>query len=178
MPVTDAVLYIHGTGTGQGPVTNTAGVLGDNIFQTTTVANEYSNLELDFGSNLSGSSVYPYLPAFPSLNEKGYTFPPEVVGDGGVELGLHLIVGTACTGTGFTGGVVNVLSNSTTAATSIIASRTLTSAQLGTAGLHYFVPVNFVAVLEFLRCNFVPSSAAGAAGTGIVWFGPKTGGEQ
>ena len=161
MPVTDAVAYLHGTGTSvSGPITSTAnaasscGISGTTLTVTTLTTGQivvgqsvngvgvtagtfitalgtgiglgagttytvnisqtvsggtamtfgpntlgdaltgnaqYSNLELDFGAPNSGAS-YPYLPAFPSLTEKGYTFPPEVVGDGGVEMGIHLVV--------------------------------------------------------------------------------------
>lgn len=68
MPQTDSIQWIHGT-----PSTPS------NIFSSTS---QQSDNELDFGAPATGGS-YPYLPEFPSLTEKGYTFPPEVVGNGG-----------------------------------------------------------------------------------------------
>src|SRR6185312_11053578 len=92
MPQTDAVAYLHGSGTSAfGPVTNNGGVYGDAIC---AAGSQYSNLELDFGAPSSGAN-YPWLTEFPSLTEKGYTFPPEVVGQGGVQFGIHIIVGQA-----------------------------------------------------------------------------------
>jgi hypothetical protein len=143
---------------------------------------QYSNLELDFGAPLTGNA-YPYLPAFPSLAEKGYTFPPEVVGDGGVEFGVHLIVTAPMLTAATTSVAFSVLTSSATAAligtpTNIIAARTLSAAQLGVIGAHYFIPVPGASVLEFLR--WYAANAGGAATTGylVSWFGPKTGGEQ
>lgn len=165
MPVTDAIQWLHGT-----PTTPS------NIFSSYPGV-EYSDNELDFGAPNSGAT-YPYLPQFPSAAEKGYVFPPEVVGDGGVELGLHLIISTAVAPGTMTAGTVNVLSAATTAATTVIASRPFTLAQLAIAGAHYFIPVSGVSVLEFLRCDFAATTAAASSGTGVAWFGPKTGGEQ
>jgi len=176
MPQTDAVAYIHGTGASVGPITGIGTtVVGDPIFQSTT--STYSNLELDFGAPASGSA-YPYLPAFPSLTEKGYSFPPEILGDGGVEQGVHLIIGQAVSGGSITSGTINVTSSAASSATAIVASRNFTSGQLGTSGAHYFIPVSGPAVLEFLRCAFVPNTGAAGSGTGVAWYGPKTGGEQ
>jgi hypothetical protein len=247
MPVTDALLYVHGGGaTGLGPITTTpnvassgsqsgtvltvtnlttgqfqvgqtvigAGVPANTVITalgsgigtagtymvstSATVAPEaitaipntlgdvlgtasgYSNIELDFGAPNTGGT-YPYLTQFPSLSEKGYTFPPEVVGDGGVELGLHIVVNgvfnnltsinfQVCT-SATTGAAYNVSPNP-------IASRTLTLAQLQIPGAHYFIPVNFASVLEFLRFYAALTGTAATAGTVIAWFGPKTGGEM
>ena len=252
MPVTDAVAYVHGTGTSaSGPLTSTAksftgsiattGVLtitagaagaellvgdiltGANIATTTpcvvtsitgiTAANgvgtyvvsapqlstsatilatpaligdlicvgvtsQVSNLELDFGAPNTGAS-YPWLPQFPSLAEKGYTFPPEVVGNGGVDWGLHILITGPVYGNSLTSIKFDVESNSTTQATTVIASRTLTIAQLQVAGAHYYVPVSGAAVLEFLRFNATNAPANnGYVGSIVAWFGPKTGGEQ
>ena len=252
MPVTDAVAYVHGTGTSaSGPLTSTAksftgsiattGVLtitagaagaellvgdtlsGANIATTTpcivtgitaiTAANgvgtytvsapqlstsstitatpaligdlicvgatsQVSNLELDFGAPNTGAS-YPWLPQFPSLTEKGYTFPPEVVGNGGIEWGLHLLITGPVYGNSVTSIKFDVESNSTTQATTVIASRTLTIAQLQVAGAHYYVPVSGAAVLEFLRFNATNAPANnGYVGSLVAWFGPKVGGEQ
>lgn len=138
-----------------------------------------SNLELDFGAPASGGS-YPYLPEFPSYTEKGYTFPPEVVGDGGVEMGLHIVMTGPFYGAATLATVrVDVQTAATTAATTIIASRTFTIAQLQVQGAHYFIPVSMAAVLQFLRFNWTHAAAVnGYVGSIIAWFGPKTGGEQ
>jgi hypothetical protein len=252
MPVTDALLYLHGSGASAfGPITTTKKVFNGTIVGTTLTVNsgtsgnllvgdvisgvgvsantiitaigtltavlglgtytvsvsqavgpvamtatpdlqgdligvggaaQESNLELDFGPPVTGLA-YPWLPAFPSLAEKAYTFPPEVVGDGGIEMGLHiLITGPISPGSGNTGGArVDVQSNATTGATSVIASRTFTQAQLAVAGAHYFIPVNLVAVLEFLRflwTNLATAATVNFTGSIVAWFGPKTGGEQ
>jgi hypothetical protein len=160
----------------QQAMTTTPNTLGD-VWGTAT---GYSLAELDFGAPNTGAS-YPYIAQFPSLTEKGYTFPPEIVGDGGVEAGLHIVV------TGYTDNLTSlkfdVCTSSTTNALvgsspNPIASRTLTLAQLQVVGAHYFVPVNFAAVLEFLRVSMTLTGTAATAGAGIMWFGPKTGGEQ
>lgn len=170
MPLTDAVLYVHGTGTtAYGAITLSAGVYGDALC---AAGSQYSNLELDFGTGAGGGPV-----GFPSTTEKGYTFPPEVVGDGGVEFGLHIQVCQVFNT--LTSILFNVVTAATTAATTpIIAARSLTLAQLAVAGAHYFIPVNFAAVLEFLRFDAVLTGSDPTTGTIIAWFGPKTGGEQ
>jgi hypothetical protein len=173
MPVTDALAYFHGTGSSQGPLSVSAGVYGDTLCYS---GSQYSNLEIDFGPPLTGSA-YPYLPAFPSLTEKTYTSPPEVVGDGGVELGVHIVVGSAFNT--LTSILFNVVTAATTAATTpIIAARSLTLAQLEVLGAHYFIPVNGAAVLEFLRWDAVLTGSDPTTGTIVSWWGPKTGGEQ
>ena len=253
MPVTDAVAYVHGTGTSSsGPLTSTAksftgsiattGVLtitagaagaellvgdiltGANIATTTpcvvtsitgiTAANgvgtyvvsapqlstsatilaspaligdlicvgvtsQVSNLELDFGAPNTGAS-YPWVPQFPSLTEKGYTFPPEVVGAGGVDWGLHVVVTGPVYGNSLTSITFNVESGATTESTTVIASRLLTIAQLQVAGGHYFISLSGNSgVLEFLRFNAVNAPANnGYVGSIVAWFGPRTGGEQ
>lgn len=160
MPYSDAVAYLHGSGTSSGPLTSTANTLTGvsqsgttltytvatgqvivgqtytlagggyttqnvtiiailsggggtgtatvNISQTVTTTtatgypaivgdawlaagSQYSNLELDFGAPNAGLA-YPWLTEFPSLTEKGYTFPPEVVGEGGTQFGIHILV--------------------------------------------------------------------------------------
>lgn len=176
MPVMDALGYIHGTGSsGQGPITNLGlATMGDTIFQT---ASGFTNLELDFGAPSAGTS-YPYLPEFPSLNEKGYTNPPEVVGQGGVTFGIHMVIGQAVAGGSLTSGTVNVCSSAASGASAVIASRNFTSGQLGVSGAHYFIPVNGVAVLEFLRAQLVANGGAAGSGTGVLWYGPATGGDQ
>lgn len=247
MPVTDALPYVHGSGTSAyGPITTTANVVASgsqagNVLTVTTItsgqiqvgqtvsgvgvlpgtvvtgygtgsgtagtylvstsstiapealtftpntlgdaigaASGYSNIELDFGAPNTGAT-YPFLPQFPSLTEKTYTFPPEIVGDGGVELGLHIVI------TGYFNNMTSLKFDvCTSAATAAlvgsspnpIASRTLTLAQMQIPGAHYFIPVNFASVLEFLRFYCTLTGTAPTAGTIIAWFGPKTGGEQ
>lgn len=161
MPVTDALAWVHGSPTAP------AAFL--------TAGSAYSTNELDFGAPVAGTS-YPWIETFPSATEKGYTFPPEVVGNGGVDWGLHFVVGTAFdTLTSIT---LEAVSNSTTNATTVIASRPLTLAQLAIAGAHYYVPLNGVPVLEFLRAHATLTGSNNVAGTCMMWFGPKTGGEQ
>lgn len=176
MPITDVLAYVHGTGTSAyGPPTNTAGVYGDALC---AAGSQYSNLELDFGAPLSGSA-YPYLPAFPSLTEKGYTSPPEVMGDGGISFGLNITVGQSfntLTSINF-----EVCTSATTAALvgsapNPIAARTLTLAQL-VAGASFFIPVNPVACLEFLRFYASLTGSDPTTGTVLAWFGPKSGGQ-
>lgn len=248
MPVTDALLYVHGGGTsGLGPITSTANVVGSGsqtgttltittvtsgqfgvgqtvngsgvlpntvitalgsgsgtagtyvVSTSTTIAptavftmtpntlgdaigtaSGYSNIEIDFGAPSTGAS-YPYLSEFPSLTEKTYTFPAEVVGNGGVDWGLHIVV------SGYVNNLTSinfeVVTSATTAAlfnagNNPIAARTLTLAQLQVVGAHYYVPLAGAAVLEFLRAYMVLSGTAATAGTAVMWFGPKTGGEQ
>ena len=141
---------------------------------------QYSNLELDFGAPNTGAG-YPYLPQFPSLTEKTYTNPPEVIGFGGVELGFHVVVGSAfnlltsinfevCTFAA-TGATYNSGSNP-------IAARTLTLAQLSIAGAHYFISCSGAPVLEFLRWYAALTGTDPTTGTIISWFGPRTGGEM
>lgn len=247
MPVSDAVLYFHGSGsTAFGPVTTTANAFTAAISGTTmtvsavasgqlavgqqvtgagitantfitalgsgagltgtytvnnsqTVSSEamtalpvtygdlycaagsqYSNLELDFGAPSSGAS-YPFLPEFPSLTQKGYTFPAEVVGQGGVQMGVHIII-TAPTNL-LTSVNFEVVTSSATAALfsaspNPIAARTLTLAQLQVAGAHYFIPVIGSSVLEFLRVYFALTGTDPTIGTIAVYWGPQQGGEQ
>jgi hypothetical protein len=98
-------------------------------------------------------------------------------------MGLHIIItGPIYPGSGNTGGArVDVQSDLTTAATTVIASRTLTAAQLAVAGAHYYIPVPLVAVKEFLRflwTNLATAATVNFTGSIIAWFGPRTGGEQ
>ena len=164
MPVTDAIAWLHGT-----PTTPS------DVFDSTT--SDYSDNELDFGPYAAGTAT-PYLPEFPSRVEKGYTFPPEVPGNGGVEMGVHIVIGAAIVPGSATAGTVNVTSAATASSTAIIATRTLTLAQLAVAGAHYFIPVNMVQVLRYLRCNFIGVTDVVTSGTAYAWFGPKTGGEM
>jgi len=141
---------------------------------------QYCNLELDFGAPNAGAA-YPWLPQFPSLTEKGYTNPPEVVGYGGTEYGVHIVVESpfnTLTSINF-----EVCTSATTAATfngtpGTIASRSLTLAQLEVVGAHYFIPVPQSAVLEFLRWYAALTGSDPTLGTLVSWWGPRTGGEM
>lgn len=141
---------------------------------------QYSALELDFGAPNSGAA-YPWLPQFPSLTEKGYTFPPEVVGAGGFEFGLHIIVCSpfnTLTSVNFevcTSAATAALFN---ASPNPIASRVLTLAQLQVSGAHYFIPVSPASVLEFLRFYGAVTGSNPTLGTIVAYFGPRLGGEQ
>lgn len=174
MPVTDAVLYVHGTGTSAyGPISLSGTTYGDAFGAS---GSQYSNLELDFGTPGTGSPLN-----FPSYTEKAYTTPPENVGASVVQFGLHIQVMSAfntLTSINF-----QVCTSSATAALfnsspNPIAARTLTLAQLGVLGAHYFIPVNFGSVLEFLRFYGAVTGSNPTTGTIIAWFGPPTGGEQ
>lgn len=148
-------------------------IIGDVLCQG---GSQYSNLELDFGAPATGL-VYPGLPQFPSLTEKGYTFPPEFPGGGGYEVGVHIVV-TSPFNT-LTSILFNVVTAATASATTpIIAGRSLTLAQLDVVGAHYFIPVMGFAVLEFLRWDAVLTGSDPTLGTLVSWWGPKTGGEQ
>lgn len=249
MPVTDALLYVHGGGaTGLGAITSTANTASSGsqagtiltistystgqfqpgqqvtitggpannfitafgsgsgtagtyvVSQSSTVApgsaitavpntigdpigtagSAYSNIEIDFGAP-SSASTFPYFAQFPSLTEKTYTFPPEIVGSGGVDWGLHIIVGGEFNN--LTSINFEVCTSATTAAlfnaaNNPIAARTLTLAQLQISGAHYYIPVIGSAVLEFLRFYAAVTGTNPTAGTIVAWFGPKTGGEQ
>ena len=169
MPVTDAVLWLHGTST-----------TPTNIFTSTSATGDEGDYVLDFGAAAAGTST-PYLPEFPSRTEAGYTFPPEVLGEGGMTMGVHLVIGTACTaGSGMTAGNIIVSVGSTDSLGTTVVTRTLTLAQLAVAGAHYFVPVPGAAVAanRYLGVYFQATTYAAGAGTGYAWYGPKTGGEQ
>lgn len=141
---------------------------------------QYSNLELDFGAPSSGAS-FPWVPAFPSLTEKGYTFPNVPVGQGGVNFGMHIVVtapANLLTSVNF-----EVVTSSTTGALfngtgNPIASRVLSLAQLQVAGAHYFIPVTGFAVLEFLRMYFALTGTNPTIGALWIYWGPASGGEQ
>lgn len=170
--VTDAVLYVHGTGSSAYGALSLSGTTYGDAFGAS--GSQYSNLELDFGVPGSGSPAN-----FPSYTEKGYTNPPEVVGDNNTQFGLHIMVMSAfntLTSINF-----QICTSSTTAALfnstpNPIAARTLTLAQLGVLGADYFIPCNFASVLEFLRFYGAVTGSNPTLGTLIAWFGPKTGG--
>src|ERR1017187_1594724 len=149
--------------------------VGDPIGTAGTV---YSTLELDFGAPNAGAA-YPWIPGFPSLTEKGYTNPPEHPGAGGTEYGVHVIVMAPYnTANSFSGLTVDVCSNATTAATTVIASRIITQAQLAIGGADYFIPVPQQAVLEFLRLHYTVGTGNPTTGSIVAYWGPRTGGES
>ena len=151
--------------------------LQGDIAGSISATSAYSNLEIDFGAPSLGVS-YPWLPAFPSITEKGYTFPPEVVGAGGIQLGVYIVPTAPFYGNSTATVVVDVCSDSTTAATSIIATRTFTVAQLRVQGVRYFIPVNPMQVKEFLRLNWTNNTGYTYVGNIIAYFGPVSGGVQ
>jgi hypothetical protein len=141
---------------------------------------QYSNLEIDFGPPSTGGT-YPWVPAFPSLTEKVYTFPNVPVGQGGVQFGIHIIV-TAPTNL-LTLVNFGVVTSPTTGALiggagNPIAAKTLTLAQLQVAGAHYFIPVSGFAVLEFLRVYMALTGTDPTIGTLFIYWGPSSGGEM
>ena len=247
MPYSDALAYLHGSGTSSGPLTSTSNTLtgvsqsgttltytvatgqvvvgqtyvlaGGGYTQqnvtitailsggggsgtatvnasqtvTTTTAtgypalvgdafgasgSQYTNLELDFGAPNSGAA-YPWLPQFPSLTEKGYTFPAEIPGNGGAEFGMHIIVTSPFnTLTSVNFEAVTSATAGALIATGVIASRSLTLAQLQVVGAHYYFAVPQGAVLEFLRGYGAVTGSNPTFGTIVWYYGPRTGGEQ
>lgn len=152
---------------------NGPSIIGDVLCASGT---QYCNLELDFGAPSSGAG-FPWLPQFPSLTQKGYTNPAEVNGYGGVDFGVHIIV-TSPFNT-LTSILFDVVTAATTAATTpIIASRSLTLAQLDVNGAHYFIPTPSSAVLEFLRWHATLTGSNPTFGTITSYWGIRTGGEQ
>lgn len=158
-------------------MTSTPNTLGDLFL---AAGSQYTNNELDFGAPNNGGS-FPSIVQFPSLTEKTYTSPPEVVGQGGVDMGIHIIV------TGAFNTLTSVAFSAVTSATTSaligsapnpIASRTLTLAQLQVVGAHYYFGVQGSAVLEFLRAYGAITGSNPTAGTLAIWYGPRTGGEQ
>ncbi len=177
MALTDGTLYVHGTGTSAfGPISYSGGIYGDAIC---AAGSQYSNNELDFGAPGSASS-YPYVSQFPSLTEKGYTNPPEVLSPGQIAWGLHLQIMSAfntLTSVNFqvcSGPTANVTYNSTG---NPIAQRALTLAQMQVVGAHYFIPVNPYQVLEFMRFYAAITGSNPTTGTLLAWFGMMQGGE-
>lgn len=175
--ITDAKLFIHGTGAAQGAISYdaTTGIYGDSLCYA---GDAYSALELDLGAPGS-ASAWPYVSQFPSLTEQGYTGPAGVF-DSGVPWGLHLQVMSAFNT--LTTILFYVLTNAATAAlystaANILNERTLTLAQLAVVGAHYFIPVNVAQVLEFNRFYADVTSSNPTTGTLIAWYGPKFGGE-
>lgn len=173
---TYAVSQTSTTAAALATITATPNTLGDAI----GTASGYTNLEIDFGAPNTGAA-FPSIVQFPSLTEKSYTNPPEVVGQGGVEMGVHVLV------TGYVNNLTSLKFDVCTSATSgalvgsspnPIASRTLTLAQLQVVGAHYWIGVPQSAVLEFLRVYMTLTGTAATAGTAAIWYGPRTGGEM
>ena len=158
-----------------GTITAAPPLIGDLI--SVGAVSQESNLELDFGAPNTGVA-YPWLPQFPSLAEKGYTFAPENVGQGGIEMGVHILITGPVYGNSTTGARIDVQTGAATGATTVINSRTFVIAQLQVQGAHYFIPVSLPNLLEFLRFNWVNIGAAnGFVGSIVAWFGPRVGGE-
>jgi len=140
-------------------------LMGDQLL--VGVTSQQSNLELDFEAPNAGTS-YPWLRQ------------SEVFGDGGVEMGLHIEITGPFYGAATLASIrFDVLSGAASQATTIIASRTLTLAQMQVQGAHYFIPISGFAVQQFLRWNATNAAAVdGFVGSIVSWFGPKTGGES
>jgi hypothetical protein len=166
MPIIDSLAFLHGS-RAAGDVFLYAG-------------SQYTTNELDFGAPNNGGT-FPNIPQFPSLTEKTYTNPPEVIGQGGVDMGIHVII-TAAFNTLTSVSISAVTSATTNAlignAPNPIASRTLTLAQMQVVGAHYYIPVQGSAVLEFLRGYGAITGSNPTTGTLSIWYGPRTGGEQ
>lgn len=165
MPMADAVTALHGTF-----------ATPSTIFQGTANTATATDYVIDFGAPASGAS-FPHVTEFPSITEKGYSFPPETVGQGGVEQGVHLIITTAVTPGSMTAGTVTVGTASTDACGTVIATRTFTLAQLEQVGAHYFISVPQASILEFLGAFLDPITATSTTGKGVMWYGPRSGGE-
>lgn len=185
LPMTDAVLFVHGTGANaNNSLNNNNGVWGDPLCSNGSSNNQYSNLELDLGSGAGGGPV-----GFPSYTEKGMggnstnvQLPASVVGPGGAQFGLHIVLGQAYNNS--CGNLtITALSSSTNNVTpsgnNNVASRTIPYADLIT-GTHFFIPINTWAVKEFNRFLASTSDANNNAtsGTVMAWYGPPTGGEM
>lgn len=242
MPYSDALAYLHGSGSSSGPLTSTANSFSGYISGTTltvttnttypaelsigqyltgtgvtsntvisagsgtswtvsisqtlgssgapvamvaspptigdqwgTAGSQYSNLELDFGAPNTGGA-YPWLPQFPSLTEKGYTFAPEIPGAGGSGFGVHIIITAAFnTLTSMNFEVVTASHSSALVTDTILASRVLTLAQMQVIGAHYYIPVPQGSVLEFLRLYGAITGSNATLGALIAYYGPPTG---
>ena len=135
MPVTDALLWVHGT---------TSLRFWLRCFLTRNA--QYSTNSKSTSAlprrvwNLSLPSRVPV-----SHGEGLFAFRLTVVGTGGVEMGpspCRLGCSPFDTSVASTVATLDAVSAATTNATTIIASRPLTLAQLAVNGAHYFIPVN------------------------------------
>ena len=167
MPITDATLYVHGSGESPyGPISNNNGVYGDTLCQS---GNQYSNLELDLGAGLL------------SYAEKGYTSPAEMLGGKTSKFGLHILISSSfnlLTSINF-----QICTSSTSgalvgSAPNPIAGRVLSLAELQLTRAQFFIPVEFASLLEFTRFYAALTGSDPTTGTIIAWFGPMTGGEM
>lgn len=185
LPLMDLNMAVHGTGVNaNSSLTNNSGVWGDSLCSNGSSNNQYSNLELDLGSGNGGGPA-----GFPSYTEKlgggnstNPQLPASVVGPGGSQFGLHVVLGQSYNNNGGNLTITCVSSNTTgTTATgnNNVATRTIPQAQLIT-GAHFFIPINPTAVQEFNRFLASTSNATNnsTAGTVMAWYGPPTGGEQ
>ena len=95
-------------------------------------------------------------------------------------MGIHLVISVAVVATsGLTAGVVNASIGTADTLLTTIASRTLSAAQLAVTGAHYFIPVPVSAMIDrYFGVQMVATTHVADSGTGVMWFGPKTGGEQ
>ncbi len=174
----DTLFFIHGMGSGgvTGVVTNWAGALGDPVCRSDS---QYSNGSWDQGGAIAAASSYPYIQQFPSYIEEGYTFPPEILGQGGIVFGLHIRIMTAFDN--FTTILVHCCSGSSanpTYTANEIVARNFTLAQWQAAAAHYFIPLNLSQVLEYNQAYFDLTGSAPTTGTIIAYYGPLEGGEQ
>ena len=133
---------------------------------------QYSNLELTLGHPTRERPIRAFRNFLPS--RKKPTRSLLKFGNGGVDFGVHLVVTAPMLTAATTSVAFTVVTSSATAAlistaTNIIASRTLSAAQLAIAGAHYFIPVAGNSVLEFLR--WYAANAGGVATTGSLFRG-------
>lgn len=170
----DAVPTLHGAGGSVfGPLSYSGGYWGDVL-----VAANYSNAVLDLGDPGS-ASVFPWMLMFPARTEAAYTFPPEQLGQGGVEIGMHIKVTRTylTTMTYCTFYLCSGSSATPTYSSNSIASRYFVIAQL-VAGMHFFIPLPLAAFYaqRYHRAYFAPDGSA-SYGMCIIYIGPREGGE-
>lgn len=178
--ITDALLFVHGTGiSGQGAISynSSTGIYGDTLG---AAASQYSNITLDFGAPGSASS-YPYVAQFPSIIEAGYPasgYPQAETFASGVPWGLHLQIMSAFTAP-LTSMVIYLCSGSSsdpTYTSNSIVTRTLTVAQMAVLGATYFIYFPLESLNRYLNFYAAESGGVASLGTCIAWFGPKCGG--
>jgi hypothetical protein len=156
---------------------STTGSTADNVFATT--AGAASTNVIDFGAYVAGTAS-PYLPAFPSRIEGAYNPPAEAVGDGGVILGVHLVIATApATLNSMTSGTLEALWDNTSTPATVVASRSIAVASL-VPNAHFFLPCPQSSSVPGRYLSAFTASVGGnptTPATGYMWYGPKTGGE-
>ena len=180
--ITDAMLYVHGTGiVAQGAISYVAatGVWGDAICYA---ASQYSNITLDFGA-VGIATSWPYVSQFPSRTEEAYPAAGYSIAEmiaTGVPWGLHVQIMSAFnTMTSISFEVCSTASTTVdpVIATDIIAGpRVLTLAQMQVLGACYFIAVDVERVLRKLNFYATLVSTQPTTGTICAWFGPKFGG--